>query len=192
MNLFLYDRARIVHESMSLSAARLRYISILRSMLWLVLVIGIPVLYYWSIFVAFTGVVDTFGNCVFFAILPQVVISFAVADAFLSLGMLLIFLVPLWHHTSHLKNSFDTAPTQIRTLHRVIQRNIICSSIALTSAFVIICFRMDSSLRTSFRDKLSSSLGNLCNILRYLYWHNSDAFHDFCVDSNLSTKVPKD
>ena len=71
MNHFLYDRAKIVHESLQLEALRLKYLKILRLILWLVVVIGVPIFFYWSAFVAFTGFVAPEKNCVFFVIFEK-------------------------------------------------------------------------------------------------------------------------
>ena len=40
MNLFLYDRAKIVHESLRIEGTRLKYLKWFRMLLWLVLVVG--------------------------------------------------------------------------------------------------------------------------------------------------------
>ena len=38
--LFLYDRAKIVHESLNIEGSKLKYLKLLRMLLWLVIVIG--------------------------------------------------------------------------------------------------------------------------------------------------------
>jgi len=73
------------------------------------------------------------GNCVFYVIYPIVPIIFATLDAFLAMGMLIIFLIPLWAHSKGMLETKGTVKSQISN---VIRRNIIFSSIALTSGFV--------------------------------------------------------
>ena len=75
------------------------------------------------------------GNCVFYVLYPIVPIIFATLDALLALGMLIIFLIPLWAHTKEMQESKGLDGAKSR-MHLVIRRNIIFSSIALTSAFV--------------------------------------------------------
>lgn len=83
---------------------------------------------------AFTGVVyPAAGNCVFYVIYPVVPIIFAVMDAMLALGMLLIFLVPLYSHSKTIGDSLTVSNARMSIL---VRRNIILSSVALVSGFV--------------------------------------------------------
>jgi hypothetical protein len=82
-------------------------------------------------------------------IIPVVLILIAIADALLEMGMLAIFLVPLWVHAKEMGTGVPTSrdaqatsigETNAKTVHSkiegVIRRNIICSSIALASCCI--------------------------------------------------------
>jgi hypothetical protein len=140
MNLFLYDRAKIVHESLHIKGTKLKYIQYLRLLLWLTLVLGFPVFFYWSPFVAFTGVVFDAGNCVYYVLYPIVPILFAISDAFLALGMSFIFLVPLMSHVKDMGSANNKAlPVEVKhkkQLEKVVYRNLFYACIALCSGLV--------------------------------------------------------
>ena len=79
--LFLYDRAKIVHESLKLKHKLLIF---LRWCLFLTITIGVPIFFYWAAWVAFSGEVTPFGNCIFYSVFPQVIVAFVVSDFFLA------------------------------------------------------------------------------------------------------------
>jgi len=133
LNLFLYDRAKIVHASLVMQGNKEKYLRWFRMLLWLTLVAGMPIAFYWSPFVAFTGVVYEQGNCVYYVLFPVVPILFAISDSFLAVGMLLIFLLPLW---THIKNMSEDGGATTPRITAVIHRNIIFSSIALSTGFL--------------------------------------------------------
>jgi hypothetical protein len=130
---FLYDRAKIVHESLRISATHLKYLVLLRYLLWFVIVIGFPISFYWSAFLAFTGIVSS-GVCVFDALFPVVLIVIALADAVLEMGMLFIFLIPLWMHAKEMNSGGISSRDD--GMKRMIRRNILVSSIALLSCMI--------------------------------------------------------
>ena len=141
MNLFLYERAKIVHETLMYD---FKYLSWFRNLLWLTLVLGVPVCFYWATFVAFTGVVSMEGDCVYYTIFPEVVIAFVVSDFFLASGMMAVFLLPLWVHSNQIRNLTRGVSSNVsyvenpinEKLDKVIRHNILCSSIALSSGLV--------------------------------------------------------
>jgi hypothetical protein len=140
MYLFLYDRAKIVHESLKIERTKLKYLKLIRTVLWLTLALGVPIGLFWSPFIAYTGVVYPAGNCVFFVIWPVLIIVMIVLDVFLEAGMLLIFLIPLYSH-SHVMNEIksikdDNLHHAENMVAKVIRRNIIYSSIALASCLI--------------------------------------------------------
>jgi hypothetical protein len=140
MNLFLYDRAKIVHESLQIDRTRLKYLILFRTILWSILVFGVPLGLFWAPFIAFTGVVYPAGNCVFFVIWPVVTICMLVVDVFLEAGMLMIFLIPLYSHSQKMKQikliKDDKLHHAENMVSEVIRRNIIYSSIALVSCIM--------------------------------------------------------
>ena len=79
--LFLYDRAKLVHDSLRLNS---KWIVTLRWMLFITVTLGVPICFYWAAFVAFSGTVTQFGNCVNFSIYPQIIVAFVVSDFFLA------------------------------------------------------------------------------------------------------------
>jgi hypothetical protein len=44
---FLYDRAKIVHESLAVGPKKAKYMSLFRWLLWLIIWAGIPLFFYW-------------------------------------------------------------------------------------------------------------------------------------------------
>ena len=79
--MFLYDRAKLVHDSLRLNS---KWIVALRWLLFITVTIGIPICFYWAAFVAFSGVVTPFGNCIHFSVYPQIIVAFVVSDFFLA------------------------------------------------------------------------------------------------------------
>lgn len=131
LNLFLYDKAKVVHEALAMSATREKMLRMLRWALWLTLVAGVPICFYWAAFVALSASVSPEGECIYFAVFPVVPVLFAIADAVLATGMLAIFLVPLWEHQDGLSQSaMGSGNTAFK---RMIQRNIRFSLLAISS-----------------------------------------------------------
>jgi hypothetical protein len=137
---FLYDRAKIVHESLRIEGTRLKYLKLFRLLLWFVIVLGLPICFYWTAFVAFTGEVYSNGVCVFYVLWPIVTIIIAIADIFLELGMLAIFLVPLYAHKKVMdEGKSANAAIAKHSIDKVVRRNIIFSSIAMASCGIGLC-----------------------------------------------------
>lgn len=131
LNLFLYDRAKIVHVGLSMEPSKAKVLKFLRWALWLTLVVGIPVCFYWAAFVALAAKVLPDGECLFYATMPIIPIVFAVADSFLAAGMLIIFLVPLWEHQEAFKNT--AMPSGNNKFNVMIRRNVRFSLLAIVS-----------------------------------------------------------
>jgi hypothetical protein len=136
LNLFLFDRAKIVHSIVSLGPTKDWYLKMLRWVLFLTLTIGVPLSFYWAPFVAFTGKIAPEGECVFYTKLPPVPVAFFVADSFLSVGMLLIFLAPLHVHSAGLKEVSETHKKRNASFHRMVRTNIILSCCATVSGLI--------------------------------------------------------
>ena len=135
--LFLFDRAKIVHESIGLTKDNNRYLYYFRWILWLVIVFGMSLFFYWAAFGAVTGNVADNGECVYRVIYPQVCIAIVVADFFLATGMLLIFLLPLKQQSKSLKALGSNVGDAFKNhIDRVIYRNLVCSVIALVGCFL--------------------------------------------------------
>ena len=47
--LFLYDRAKIVHDSLTMDAKRAKYLSYFRWILWLTIIFGFALCFYWYV-----------------------------------------------------------------------------------------------------------------------------------------------
>jgi hypothetical protein len=136
LNLFLYDRAKIVHSAISLGAKKDWYLKLLRWALFLTITLGVAVFFYWSAFAAFTGQIGAEGECIFYTIFPQVPVAFFVADAFLSVGMLLIFLAPLHSHTTGIKELATENKRSNASFQKMIRLNIILSGCAICTGLV--------------------------------------------------------
>lgn len=112
------------------------YLQMIRWLLWLTVVLGVPVFFYWIAFVAFSGRVSPEGTCIFYAIYPETIIAFSVSDFFLALGMFGIFAFPLWEHVKGMLETHAVESRVTNQLNRVIRRNLLFSSLALISTFV--------------------------------------------------------
>jgi hypothetical protein len=131
INLFLYDRAKIVHLALRLDDWRLIG---LRWAIWLTIIFGIHAFFAWSYFLNFYGVVSSDGDCIYKTKYPEVIISFAASDAALNLGMLMLFFIPLYLQAMRAPNANKLEAAQ--TLQTLIRRNMILS-LSLTSIDII-------------------------------------------------------
>jgi hypothetical protein len=140
VNLFLYDRAKIVHMSITLGQKRDRLLMMLRWLLYLTLVLGVPLIFYWVPFVAFDGIIATAETkCVYYCRIPIIPIVFFIADTCLAAGMLLIFLAPLYQHKSDIERITDQGQKMnlnTKSLDRMILINIRLSTVALLSGMI--------------------------------------------------------
>jgi hypothetical protein len=100
-----------------------------------VITTGLPICFYWTPFLAFTGRVYSSGICVFYVLWPIMCIILAIADAFLEMGMLTIFLIPLWAHKKVMERNNSMVNMEFAKNHidKVIHKNIKYSSIAMFS-----------------------------------------------------------
>jgi hypothetical protein len=134
LSLFLYDRAKIVHSAISLGGKRDWYLKMLRWLLFIVLVVGMPLCFYWSPFAAFGGEIRPEGECIFYTIFPEVPVAFAVADTFLAAGMLLIFIAPLYAHKTEIKSMGGSHSAE--SFQRMIRNNLILSGCAILCGWI--------------------------------------------------------
>ena len=138
--LFLYDRAKIVHEALQIQRWELRA---LRWIIWVVVVAGVHICFGWSYFLNFYGRVSVDGDCIYYTRWPEVIIAFAVSDAMLNIGMLLLFAVPLYLETQQASGLKTKATQKIRSL---MKRNMIVSltitSLDITSLSLMTYFFM--------------------------------------------------
>jgi hypothetical protein len=80
------------------------------------------------------------GACIYTMVYPIVAIIFGIADFFLSLAMLIVFLVPLWGHGAAISELGNQKEVHQR-LRSVIQKNMIFSTVALAGGSLsLICF----------------------------------------------------
>jgi hypothetical protein len=111
-----------------------KYLRLLRWALWLTLCFGVPVCFYWAAFLALGAKIAPEGDCIYFAVFPIVPILFAIADACLAIGMLIIFLIPLWQHQDAIKHNVSRYGE--RSIKYMIRNNIRLSLIAIISGVV--------------------------------------------------------
>ena len=104
--LFMYDRAKIVHEALHYNS---RALVAARWGIYLVIFPGVPLLFSWVVDIIFTGhVLEPEGNCVYVAgpgystALVATGIAFAVGDAALNVALLGLFVLPLNGHMRRL------------------------------------------------------------------------------------------
>jgi hypothetical protein len=110
---------------------------LLRWLLWLTLTVGMPICFYWTAFLAFATRPLPEGDCLFYAVFPVVPVIFAVADAILASGMLIIFLLPLWQHQDVIKATVaNNAKYGKSSFQRMINRNIRLSLLAIVSGLI--------------------------------------------------------
>ena len=93
----LLDRAVIVIDALRLRGRRLRQFI---TLLYLVIVLGIPALFAWLYWVVYRGkVLIPEGNCVFYSVQDEEsVLTFGAADVVLNIAMLTLFALPLNQH----------------------------------------------------------------------------------------------
>ena len=95
--LFLYDRAKVVHESLNLQAFSLR---VLRTLVFLASTAGVPLVVYWMFFTYWQSKVLPEGICVQYVSNVGGIIAVASLDFCLSLLMLSLFIAPLLRYSS--------------------------------------------------------------------------------------------
>lgn len=117
--LFLYFRAKIVHDALRLNGYRMVW---LRRIIWITLTFGIPASYGWTFFVVFLGKVAPEGPCILYSEVEASIIAFAVCDLVLSTTLVSLFVVPIYQHSRELGIIADSTK-----LHIVIRRNFIAS-----------------------------------------------------------------
>ena len=134
--LFLYDRAKIVHDSLSLEESKAKRLHYFRIFLWYSIVLGFAISFYWLPFVITFGVPLSTGQCAYHIVYPFVGIILAVADMFLALGMLAIFVFPLYQHSKEIER-LAVPKNRIKSqLDKVIRRNLVFSVIAIIGTFL--------------------------------------------------------
>jgi len=124
INLFLYERAAIVHESLHLQSKWLRY---LRWSIWLSLVGFVPG-FIWSPFVAFDSLILPDGSCMVVMVVVWVTFLFSVGDFLLGMSLLAIFVIPFHAHLRYIGGQ-GTDSNISGTMQKVIRKNFIYSSI---------------------------------------------------------------
>jgi hypothetical protein len=72
-----------------------RKLKLIRWLLWITVVLGIPVFFYWAVYVAVSGTVDSSTEECIYLTIPIIAVILNFADVSLSVGMLLIFVIPL-------------------------------------------------------------------------------------------------
>jgi hypothetical protein len=132
--LFLYDRAKMVHMSLTLGIKRDKLLMYLRWMMFLTVTAGIPLTFYWAAFVTFTGSLYILpGDCIYVSIFPIVPVVFAITDISLAGGMFILFAAPLMRHRRMVK---ENSPIVGHKLDRLISRNAKLSFIAIASGLI--------------------------------------------------------
>lgn len=124
--LFLFDRAKIVHSSLKINSY-----GWFLDLIYITIVFGIPALFYWSPFIAFSGRVYE-NQCISYAVYPEVAIAFSVSDFILGVSMSLLFLVPMYNHQRNIRNSKTLKPSvEDDNLRSLIRQNAIFSTLAI-------------------------------------------------------------
>jgi hypothetical protein len=129
----LFERAYVIHVSLQL---RNRNFVHIRTLVGFAIVFGVPVAFYWTLFVYFGGrVMIPEGHCVAFTFDEMPLIMFAVADVLLSTLLLALFIYPIWRTLKRLGSSGSTATSGEILLAYVMKRNLILSILITTSTF---------------------------------------------------------
>lgn len=129
VGLTLYLRAKVVHDALHLNSPRMRAF---RWFMFLNVTVGVQAVYGWSIWVNYEGrVTPQEGVCVFLSVHPAIIVSFALCDALLSGGLLLLFIVPLREHMRIMRDVGGDADGAREQLRRTIVRNLVLSCLIL-------------------------------------------------------------
>lgn len=153
MYLFLYERAKIVHDSLQLTTRNAWRLHLFRNLVWLTIVAGVPVIFYWSAFVAFDGKVTVDGYCLFYSIYPEVIVAFAASDFVLASSVFVLFVFPLYTHVRQMEQRSGTGNGNGHNsarFRRVMWHNLEFSCAAMLSAFL--CLNAEAVLMCLGRD----------------------------------------
>lgn len=120
--MFLFFRAKIVHEALRLNSFRMIW---LRRLIWITITVGIPVAFGWTYFLVFFGKVVPEGACILYSEIQASIIAFAVSDVVLSSTLLALFVVPIREHSKQLGLRRDPK------LDKVIRRNMVVAGLVI-------------------------------------------------------------
>ena len=146
-NLFLFSRAKLVHDAMQLNS----FGAILfRWTVWLMATVGVWIVFGWNFWLNYYGIVAPDGICLFDSHWPVVIIVFAGVDALLSAAMLGMFVLPLYHFTQE-HTHITSASSNLRN---TIRRNLIVSVLVILFGFL-------SLLQLAIIHALTADIGGL-------------------------------
>lgn len=121
--MFLYFRAKIVHEALRLNGFKLVW---LRRFIWSTVTLGIPVAFGWTYFLELFGKVVPEGACVMYSADEIGIIAFGVCDLIFSFVLLILFVEPLRQHSKRIS-------VHDGKLEKVIRRNLIVGVLVMVS-----------------------------------------------------------
>jgi hypothetical protein len=131
--LFLFDRAKIVHDALGLNGFKVR---MLRWLILLACTTGVPALVWWLFFVYWRSkVLPGVGTCVQFTESVGAIAAVASLDFCLSLAMLILFIVPLTRHAKITEEHHQS--TQFK---RLLNRNLSISVLLMCSTLFALIF----------------------------------------------------
>ena len=131
--LFLFLKMKLVHDS---THFRNRLVKYTRGLVLFTIVFGIPVIFFPLIVVYFSGYVTQSGVCIQFTLEVAPIIAFAACDLALSVLMLSLFVLPLTSHATIV----EAHRGKKNKLRRIAKKNLILSSVALSSTFFMLVF----------------------------------------------------
>jgi hypothetical protein len=140
--LFLYDRAKIVHEALNLNG---KWMKRWRWIVWLSCAVGVPILTWWLFFIFWRSKVLPEGICVQYFLSTAGVAAVAAADFILSLSLLILFIVPLMKHVQH---QHVNSGVSTHVFRRLMCRNLAVSLIMMSStlaALLAMCIELSTA-----------------------------------------------
>lgn len=150
--IFFYERSLITTKSLRL---RSNNIVAFRRGLKFVILVGIPVAFYWTFFILYKGkVLQPEGCCVLVTTNPAPVIALAVVDFLLSSCLLFLFIYPLRHHVKVIRKSLASPWESSSSLGedlimRVLRRNLALGVVAMSATFMAL-IAMDVLLTVAY------------------------------------------
>ena len=151
--LFLFDRAKIVHNALGLNGIKMR---MLRWLIFISITVGVPALVWWMFFVYWEArVIAGVGVCVQYTESIGAIVAVASLDFTLSLATLFLFVVPL---TKHAKVTHASHSSQ--QFRRLLRRNLTVSVVLISSTLIALIF-MAVELSIVFGDSPDPNLEHM-------------------------------
>lgn len=146
---FLFIRMKLVHDSLKLTHP---FIRIIRWVVYLNIVVGIPFVFYPLGLIYFTGAVTADGFCIQYTTHLFPIAFFALADSLLSICLLILFIVPLTNHTRTVQGGKN------QSVMKIARKNLIISSIMLLTTMGCLTYMSTASTVSSASEVSSQQI----------------------------------